>query len=110
MKGNEINSWDSFTGSGFLKAKDVQFETDEYVVTIATVVEDRGETKLRLNLQRNGKDYEFDVNVTNAKFLESAGIKSPAMLFGKKLYFRKVPANNPKTNAQVEGLRIWKVE
>lgn len=105
-----MQSWDNFIGSKFLKAKDVASEQDAYVVIIANAIEDKGEVRLRLSLERHGQEFDFDVNATNSKFIQNAGIKSPAHLFGKKLYFKKVLTTNPSTKTEVEGLRVWRVE
>ena len=64
----------------------------------------------RITIERNGKEFEFDLNKTNAKNLKELGIKTPKEVIGKKIYFKKALVRNPKTNQEVEGLRICRIE
>jgi hypothetical protein len=66
--------------------------------------------KLRATVERNGIEYDFDLNKTNIKFLVALTYVEPLTLVGKKIYFKKALVRNPKTNVEVEGLRICKVE
>jgi hypothetical protein len=111
----QLDSWDDFLSGNFLKAADVNNQEDAYVVVdveVATRKEAGKEDKqnIRLSLERNEKESEFDLNKTNAKKLKDLGITSPKALIGKKVYFKKALVRNPKTNAEVESLRVWKIE
>ena len=115
-KNQQLDSWDNFTSGNFLKASDVSSENDAYACTgiETTEVLDK-KTKLprqvlRVALERNGKEFEFDLNKTNAKKLKDLGMKAPKEVIGKKLYFKKALVRNPDTNIEVEGLRIFKLE
>ena len=112
MKNEKIENWDNFTGSKFLKAEDVESEEHAYAVIDLNVFQDdrSKEERLRLTLERKGKEYEFDLNKTNANFIQGAGISTPRHIVAKKLYFKKVKVNNPSTGQEVDGLRICKVE
>jgi len=106
-----LDSWDKYTGGLFLKAADVKSEENAYVVVaVREVKEDDDTDRLRLSLERNESKNDFDVNKTNAGKLKELGIENPKALIGKKIYFRKVLVRNPKTNQEVDGLRISKVE
>lgn len=109
MKGNEMN-WKDFTGSKFLKADEVDNENDAYAVIDITIHEEEDNKRLRLSLQREQKEWVFDLNKTNSSFIQNTGVPNPKDLVGKKIYFRKVLVNNPQTKSEVESLRVCKVE
>ena len=105
-----LDSWDDFVSGNFLKAIDVNSPEDAFVVVSVDIAEKDEKKNIRLEFQRNGKDYDFDVNKTNAKKLKELGVVNPKALISKKVFFRKALVRNPKTNQEVEGLRIYKVE
>ena len=108
---NTTDSWDHFCGSNFLKTTHVANEQDAFVVLSIEIFEDdENSAKPRLTLGKNKEEFLFDLNVTNANFCRSAGIKSPKELIGKKMFFKKVLVNSPKTKKEVESLRILKIE
>jgi len=95
-----------YASGNFLKAINVQSEKDAFVVTEIEEVKANDKEVLRLTLEKDGVEYDFDLNKTNAKFLAGKGIIEPMTLMSKKLFFRKALVRNPKTNQEVEGLRI----
>lgn len=101
-----------YASGSFLKAINVQSERDEFVVTdvIETKREGTNEDVLRLTLEQGEQEFDFDLNKTNAKFLVTKGYTEPLTLVGKKLSFKKALVRNPKTNTEVEGLRICEVK
>jgi len=107
---NNTNSWDHFCGTNFLKVTDVIDEKDTFVVTGIEVFEEEGSSKPRLTLQKKERTYIFDLNVTNANFCKNSGVTTPNALVGKKIFFKKVLVNSPKTKKEVESLRILKIE
>jgi hypothetical protein len=109
MANNDLDSWDGFTGSNFLKSTDVANENDVFVVVNVEIFSEDDEKKPRLHIEKNKKEYIMDLNVTNARFCGNA-VASPRQLIGKKIFFKKVMANNPKTKTEVESLRISKIE
>lgn len=110
-KANEnLDSWDSYASGSFLKASDVSSEEDAYVCTAVEEAGEEGNKKPRLTLERNEREYDFDLNKTNSKKLKELNVSSPKACIGLKIYFKKALVRNPQTNQEVEGLRIWKVE
>ena len=111
---SQLDSWDNFVSGNFLKASDVSSQEDAYVVVNVEIAErkdgDIVKQNVRLHLERNEKETEFDLNKTNAKKIKELGINSPRALIGKKIYFKKALVRNPKTNAEVESLRIYKLD
>lgn len=100
-----------YASGNFLKAVNIESDKDAFVVTNAEEVKATdGREALRLTLERNGIEYEFDLNKTNIKFLVTKGYIEPMTLVSKKLYFKKALVRNPKTNMEVEGLRICDVQ
>lgn len=105
-----------YASGNFLKANNVESDKDEFIVT--DVEEGKGKDKakgteydvLRLTLERNNQEYDFDLNKTNIKFLVSKGYVEPLTLVGKKICFKKALVRNPVTNMEVEGLRICDVK
>ena len=111
MTNKTTEGWDGFTGANFLKTEHVANEQDAFAVIGIEIFEDETNSpKPRLTLQKNGESYLFDLNVTNSNFCKNNGISTPRLLIGKKLYFKKVLVNSPKTNKEVESLRICKIE
>ena len=103
------NSWDGFI-SNFIRAVDVKTENDAFVVTKVDHINLDGDNKIRLSIRGEGKDYTFDLNKTNAAKCKELGMLSPNALVSKKLYFKKALVRNPKTNLEVESLRIYKID
>ena len=111
QKQKKINeSWDDYVSGNFLKAVNVQSENDAFVCTAIEEVTQEQVTKPRLTLERNGNEWEFDLNKTNSQKCATLGIASPSALVGKKIYFKKALVRNPKTNQEVDSLRISKIE
>lgn len=106
---DRLGSWDNYVSGNFLKAANVENEGDAFVVKEVSEFERDGVPSIRISLERNGNDWDFDVNKTNAKKLQEF-VKTPKELVSKKLYFRKALVRNPKTNQEVESLRVTKVE
>lgn len=106
-----IDSWNDLLGSNFLKTNHVKDENDGFVCEDVEIFEDEeNPQKPRLELTKGKESYIFDLNVTNSNFCKNAGINSPKGLIGKKLFFKKVLVNSPKTKKEVESLRICKIE
>jgi len=107
-----LDNWDDFTSGSFLKAINVNSDQDAFSIKEVDEFEDLRDntTKPRLTLIRGDKEYIFDLNKTNAARLKELGVVSPIALKGKKLYFKKALVRNPKTNMEVDGLRIAKIE
>lgn len=111
MTNPTTESWDHFTGSNFLKTSHVANEQDAFVVEEVEIFSDEENApKPRLVLGKGDENFLFDLNVTNSNFCKNNGIASPRMLIGKKMYFKKVLVNSPKTKKEVESLRICKIE
>jgi hypothetical protein len=107
----KTDNWDDYT-SNFLKSSHVKDENDAFVCTGVEDYDKGASPVPRLTLS-HGEDAEFtfDLNRTNATYCKDvAKITSPKKLIGKKIYFKKVMARNPKTNIEVESLRICKIE
>ena len=112
-KENEkLDAWDDFISGAFLKAVNVDSEKDAFVCTNAEIFKDMRDNseRPRLSLERNGQQYEFDLNKTNSVKAKELGATSTRKLIGKKIYFKKVLVRNPQTNQEVDGLRIHKIE
>ncbi len=102
----DLDSWDGFLGSNFLKAEDVA----DNQIFICKGVGLSDDARPRLELESENTTYNFDLNVTNSNAFNDAGIKSPKDAIGKKIVFRKVMVTSPKTKKEVETLRIKSVE
>lgn len=107
---NDTDSWDNYISGTFLKAIDVNSDQDAFICTEVAESDREGVKQIRLTLERNAKEYELDLNKTNAKKLKELGLASPKATIGKKLFFKKALVRNPKTNQEVEGLRIYRIE
>lgn len=97
-------------GGSFLKAANVLSETDLFEITAVAEVEESDRTALRLSLVKDDSKFDFDLNQTNIKFLVSKGYVEAETLKGHKIAFKKVLVRNPKTNMEVEGLRVCDIQ
>jgi len=110
-KNSQLDSWDDFVSGSFLKPINIDSEKDAFVVITVDVFNDTdGSSRPRLTLERNSKQFDYDLNKINSVFIKNSGVNTPKQLVGKKLYFKKVLVRNPKTQLEVEGLRIVRVE
>lgn len=107
-----LDNWDDYTSGAFLKAVNVNSEQDAFSIKDVEEFEDLRDntTKPRLTLVKGDKEFIFDLNKTNAARLKELGVTGPAALKGRKLYFRKALVRNPKTNTEVDGIRIARIE
>lgn len=108
-KQDNLDNWDAFTSS-WLGTDHVKGDTQPFVVINVSVSDQNENLKPRLTLESDQEQYDFDLNVTNSNFCKSQGVRSPKMLIGKKIYFKKVEVTSPKTKMPVQSLRIWKIE
>jgi len=106
---DNLGSWDCYT-SNFLKAEQVKDEKQAFVVINVESFNQENREVPRLTLESDSEQFTFDMNVTNSTYCKNSGIKSPRMLIGKKLYFKKVEVNNPRTKMLVSSLRIRLIE
>ena len=97
-------------GGSFIKAANVENDKDAFEIVAVAEVEETDRTALRLSLVKGASTYDFDLNQTNIKFLVSKGYVEAEKLTGHKICFKKVLVRNPKTNMEVEGLRICDVQ
>lgn len=106
---SNLDSWSKYTGSNFLKSEHIKDIADAVVVIGVEEITDEDSIRPRIIVEKDQIEYLFDLNITNAKILQGF-VKSPRELIGKKLYFKKVNVISPKTNKEVESLRILKIE
>jgi len=106
-----LESWDGFLSGNWLKADKLTSESQAFVCVSAEIITDKisQKPKIQLNLESNSIRYKFDLNVANTKIVKSA-VSNPKSIVGKKIYFKKVLARNPKLDKEVDSLRINKIE
>lgn len=106
-----LDSWDDYISGNFLKAVNVDSPEDAFVVTEVSLTKDIDNTsqRVRLHLERNQQEFDFDLNKTNATKVKELGVSAPKDLIGKKIFFKKILTRNPKTQQEVEGLRVTKI-
>ena len=106
-----LESWDGFTSGTFLKSTEVASEQEAFICVGADIVKDKisDKPKIQLTLESKGKQYKYDLNAVNTRAVK-ASAPNPKAVIGKKIYFKKVLVNSPKTKQEVESLRIIKVE
>jgi len=107
-KQNGLGCWDNYISGSFLKAINVENENDVFVCISVEVIEEET-PRLRTILEKQGTEWQFDLNKTNASKAKELGIQTPKDLIGKKIFFKKVLVRNPTTNQEVDGLRIYKI-
>ena len=97
-------------GGTFLKASNVVNETELFEITNIAEVKEEDRTALRVSLKKGEAEFDFDLNQTNIKFLTSKGYVEAPSVVGHSISFKKVLVRNPKTNMEVEGLRICNIQ
>jgi len=100
-----IDSWDGLL-TNYVKAANLEGQTDLFVCTGVNVEEE----KMELKLERSEEKFVFGLNTTNKVFLKNNGISKPKEVIGKKITLEKVKAFNPTLKQEVDSLRIIKVE
>ena len=108
MNQSNLDSWDGFLGSAFLKAEDV--DNEDQIFVCKNVELDAENQRPLLVLENNGHTTKFSLNVTNATFVKNSEIKTPKDLVGKKIQFKFVKAFSPSAKKEVDSLRIYKIE
>ena len=107
----DLDSWDKFSGNAFLKSTDIANENDAVaVIAVAEVTNKEGKERIQITVEKAGKQYKKDLIAADIRTMKAAGIATPKQVIGKKLYFKKVFVNSPKTHQEVESLRIIKIE
>lgn len=109
--------WSDYLGGNFLRPEDVDEDKGYVIKSIEDVGEDKNR-RPRIEVEREGQEYSFDLNKTNAKRLKKGGkddvekkspSKKPKDAIGKIVYFDIVKARNPQTKKEVDSLRIRRV-
>lgn len=100
-----IDSWDAF-GSKYLKSEDVASDKDKYVIVAVDSKAEEGKNTVIFTLERNGFEKLFGCNATNEQAVKVNCPKSPRQAIGKVVTFNKVRTTNPRTQQEVDGLRI----
>ena len=108
MEQSNVDSWDGFLGSNFLKAEDLQDESQIFVCK--NVEMDTENERPMLVLESAKTTFKFGLNVTNSNFVKNTGIASPKGLIGKKIQFKIIKAFSPTAKKEVDSLRISKIE
>ena len=108
MEQKDLNSWNGFIGSNFLKAEDLD-DLNKIFVCKNVELDTENERPL-LVLESEGVTSKFSLNVTNSNFIKNLGIKSPKEMIGKKIKFKIVKAYSPTAKKEVDSLRIEKIE
>ena len=99
------DSWKDFGGK-YLKAQNVENNTDKYVVVAVDSEMQNEKTTLILTLEREGSTKLFGCNATNEQAVQAVCPDSPNQAIGRVITFEKERVRNPGTNQMVDGLRI----
>lgn len=102
---DKTNTWAAF-GSEYLKAIEVENNTDEYAIIGVDSKEEEGKTTLILKLQRNEIEKIFGCNKTNLQAVQTECPTGPKQAIGRIITFNKVQVTNPQTKQIVDGLRL----
>ena len=102
----KTDTWAAF-GSEYLKAIEVEKDTDEYAIVGVESREEEGKgTVLILKLQRGELNKIFGCNKTNLYAVQEACPNGPKNAIGRVITFNKVKVTNPSTKQVVDGLRL----
>lgn len=102
---NNLDSWDKFQGTNWLKASEIK-EKQKFIVfnVIEEIVQEKH--KVQLEIESNKIKYLFELNKTNIGILQELGVKSPKEMMGYFIEFKIVKVQNPETKREVDGIRI----
>jgi hypothetical protein len=109
MENENVKGWGAYIGGNFLKAENVKDENQVFICTKIEDVESDGRSRIRLTLESDGVEWDFDLNVTNAKKLKEV-YDHPLKAIGCQIFFKKVLVTNPQTKKEVESLRIHNIK
>ncbi len=101
----KTDNWSAF-GSEYLKAIEVENNTDEYVIVGVDSKEENSKNTLLLKLERNKLEKLFGCNATNLQTIQAECKTSPKESIGRIITFNKVKVTNPQTKQVVDGLRL----
>lgn len=99
------DSWEDFE-SKYLSASDVRSKKDTYAIVGMESRDFKDRKQLFLILEKNEIKKLFGLNQTNYQVVKEQCPKSPKQLIGLVVSFDKVKTTNPRTNQEVDGLRI----
>ena len=104
-----LENWNDFLGKYF-KAEMVKSWPASVVVNkVSARYNEDDVAQLTLEVVYDEKKYLYEPNVTNTKIIKSFCPQAPLRVHGKKFYFSKVKARNPKTGLSVDSLEIEKI-
>ena len=101
----KTDTWAAF-GSEYLKAIEVENDTDEYVIVGVDSKDEEGKTTLILKLQREELNKIFGCNKTNLYAVQQECPINAKEAIGRIVTFNKVKVTNPSTKQIVDGLRL----
>ena len=101
----KIDTWTAFGGE-YLKAIEVENNTDEYVIVGVSSKDEDDKTTLILKLERNELKKIFTCNKTNLKAVQAECPTGPKQAIGRVITFDKVKTQRPGTDEIVDGLRL----
>jgi len=102
---SKTDTWAAF-GSEYLKAIEVENDTDEYVIVGVDSKDEEGKTTLILKLQREELNKIFGCNKTNLYAVQQECPINAKEAIGRIVTFNKVKVTNPSTKQIVDGLRL----
>ena len=101
----KTDTWAAF-GSEYLKAIEVENDTDEYAIVGVDSKDEEGKTTLILKLQREELNKIFGCNKTNLYAVQQECPINAKEAIGRIVTFNKVKVTNPSTKQIVDGLRL----
>jgi len=106
-----VDSWDHYeTGSLWLKAAVLKHNPDTLVCVDVKGKIREAKNTLVLTVEYEKVQYQFELNLTNAKVVYAACPNSPKQLIGRKIVMERVKQQNPTTKQFVDSLNIIKIE
>ena len=102
---SKTDTWAAF-GSEYLKAIEVENDTDEYAIVGVDSKDEEGKTTLILKLQREELNKIFGCNKTNLYAVQQECPINAKEAIGRIVTFNKVKVTNPSTKQIVDGLRL----
>jgi len=104
----DLDSWDDFAGD-YIKAELIkEWPCVLVCLGVDSDVED-GRNKLIATVEYNKRQWKFDLNKTNQKFIRTK-IDKPKDLAGLKITCDKTKVRNPSTGGMVDSLVITALE
>lgn len=105
-----LENWEDFLGK-FLKVEMIKTWPGLFIpISVRGTFDAEENAHVIYTGEYDKKKKDWEPNKTNIQIIRDAGITSPRLLIGKKIYFKQVMNFNPSLKKKVPSLEIERIE